>query len=68
MFARIREKDAAFYQRPEKAGFLLDYGDDESGVVPLLFRRAAGHSIDVGTSDLIANRASNREAALESVR
>jgi putative flavoprotein involved in K+ transport len=55
VFANIRERDAVFYERLEKAGFLLNYGEDESGLVPLLFRRAAGHYIDVGASELIAN-------------
>ena len=39
-----------FYRRLEKAGFLLDYGDDNSGLfMKDLLRRGSGYYIDVGT-------------------
>jgi putative flavoprotein involved in K+ transport len=32
VYNAIRERDAEYYKRLEKAGFLLDYGDDDSGL------------------------------------
>ena len=49
----IRVRDADFYRRLEKAGFLLDYGDDNSGLHVKYIRRGSGYYIDVGASDLI---------------
>ncbi|UYG04455.1 NAD(P)/FAD-dependent oxidoreductase [Halomonas sp. LR3S48] len=54
-FDRIRERDAEFYQRLEEAGFLLDFGDDDSGLFLKYLRRGSGYYIDVGACDLVAN-------------
>jgi putative flavoprotein involved in K+ transport len=53
--ARIRQEDAEFYARLEKAGFKLTFGADESGIGPMYMRRGSGYYIDVGASDLIAS-------------
>jgi putative flavoprotein involved in K+ transport len=53
--ARIRQEDADFYARLEKAGFKLTFGADESGIGPMYMRRGSGYYIDVGASDLIAS-------------
>ena len=42
-------------RRLEKAGFLLDYGDDESGLHMKYIRRGSGYYIDVGASELVAD-------------
>ncbi len=55
LYNTIRERDAEFYRRLEKAGFMLDYGDDESGLFMKYLRRGSGYYIDVGASDLIAD-------------
>src|SRR5437763_7705266 len=55
VYNAIRERDADFYKRLEKAGFLLDYGDDDSGLFMKYLRRASGYYIDVGASELVAN-------------
>lgn len=55
VYNAIRERDAEFYRRLEKAGFMLDYGDDESGLFMKYLRRGSGYYIDVGASDLIAD-------------
>jgi putative flavoprotein involved in K+ transport len=55
VYNAIRERDAEFYQRLEKAGFLLDYGEDDSGLFMKYLRRGSGYYIDVGASELIAN-------------
>jgi putative flavoprotein involved in K+ transport len=51
----IRVQDAEFYKRLEKAGFLLDFGDDESGLHMKYIRRGSGYYIDVGASELVAD-------------
>jgi putative flavoprotein involved in K+ transport len=53
LYEKIREKDADFYSGLEKAGFKLDYGDDESGLFMKYLRRGSGYYIDVGASQLI---------------
>ncbi|HEX4765350.1 MAG TPA: NAD(P)/FAD-dependent oxidoreductase [Lichenihabitans sp.] len=54
--AAIKAQDADLYRRLEKAGFMLDFGDDESGLHMKYMRRGSGYYIDVGASDLIADR------------
>ena len=53
VYDKIREVDADFYKALEKAGFKLDYGDDESGLFMKYLRRGSGYYIDVGASQLI---------------
>jgi len=55
VYNAIRERDADYYKRLEKAGFLLDYGDDDSGLFMKYLRRGSGYYIDVGASELVAN-------------
>ncbi len=50
---RLRETDAEFYARLEQVGFLLDFGEDESGLGMKYHRRGSGYYIDTGASDLI---------------
>ena len=53
--AAIKAQDADLYRRLEKAGFMLDFGDDDSGLHMKYMRRGSGYYIDVGASDLIAD-------------
>ena len=53
LYKEILERDAAFYERLTKAGFLLDFGEDESGLFMKYVRRGSGYYIDVGASELI---------------
>jgi putative flavoprotein involved in K+ transport len=55
VYQRIRERDADFYDRLEKAGFDLDWGDDGSGLFLKYLRRGSGYYIDVGASELVAD-------------
>jgi putative flavoprotein involved in K+ transport len=55
VFEAIKIRDKAFYERLENAGFMLDFGDDESGLFMKYVRRGSGYYIDVGASELIAN-------------
>ena len=52
---RMREAEAEYYGRLEGAGFLLDFGEDESGVGMKYQRRGSGYYIDVGASELIVS-------------
>lgn len=54
-FAAVKKRDATFYQKLEDAGFMLDFGDDESGLFLKYLRRGSGYYIDVGACDLVAN-------------
>ena len=53
IFEEIAKQDADFYQSLEKAGFLLDFGEDGSGLFMKYLRRGSGYYFDVGASELI---------------
>ncbi len=55
LYDQMRERDADFYDRLEKAGFDLDWGDDGSGLFMKYLRRGSGYYIDVGASELVAD-------------
>lgn len=55
IYQEIAKRDADLYQRLERAGFLLDFGDDGSGLFMKYLRRGSGYYIDVGASDLISD-------------
>ncbi|MCI0753053.1 flavin-containing monooxygenase [Teichococcus vastitatis] len=54
LWEEIAREDAAFYDRLRAAGFLLDFGEDGTGLSQKYLRRGSGYYIDVGTSELIA--------------
>ena len=54
-YEAMAERDKDFYERLEKAGFWLDWGDDGSGLFMKYLRRGSGYYIDVGAADLVAN-------------
>ena len=55
IYQEIARRDADFYERLRQAGFLLDFGDDGSGLFMKYLRRGSGYYIDVGASELIAD-------------
>src|SRR5262249_54051928 len=55
LYQEIARRDADLYERLTQAGFLLDFGDDGSGLFMKYLRRGSGYYIDVGASDLIAD-------------
>ncbi|WP_052863058.1 flavin-containing monooxygenase [Streptomyces niger] len=55
IYEQIRERDADFYERLEKAGFDHDWGDDGSGLFMKYLRRGSGYYIDVGAAELVAD-------------
>ena len=52
---KLRADDADYYARLEAAGFLLDFGEDDTGVAMKYQRRGSGYYIDTGASELIIN-------------
>ncbi|MEY8877096.1 MAG: flavin-containing monooxygenase [Leptothrix sp. (in: b-proteobacteria)] len=55
VYEAMKQRDADLYARLEAAGFLLDFGDDGSGLFMKYLRRGSGYYIDVGASELVAN-------------
>ena len=53
LYEEMRERDKDFYAALEKAGFMLDWGDDGSGLFMKYLRRGSGYYIDVGACQLI---------------
>jgi putative flavoprotein involved in K+ transport len=54
LYQEIAKQEAEFYDLLTKAGFLLDFGEDGSGLFVKYLRRGSGYYIDVGASQLIA--------------
>ena len=57
LYEKMKERDAAFYEGLERAGFMLDWGDDGSGLFMKYLRRGSGYYIDIGASQLIIDGA-----------
>ncbi|MEJ8822057.1 NAD(P)/FAD-dependent oxidoreductase [Variovorax humicola] len=55
VYEEMKKREADLYSRLEKAGFILDFGDDGSGLFMKYLRRGSGYYIDVGASELVAN-------------
>ena len=55
VYDEMKKRDADLYGRLEKAGFMLDFGVDGSGLFMKYLRRGSGYYIDVGASELVAN-------------
>ena len=68
VYDEIRKKDADFYSRLGAAGFMLDYGDDDSGLFMKYLRRGSGYYIDVGASELVASGDIKLESGVDVVR
>jgi putative flavoprotein involved in K+ transport len=68
VYNEIRKRDEDFYARLEKAGFLLDYGEDDSGLFVKYLRRGSGYYIDVGASELVASGDIKLKSGVDVVR
>ena len=53
VYEEIEARDHDFYERLRKAGFMLDFGEDGSGIFLKYLRRGSGYYIDVGACDLV---------------
>jgi putative flavoprotein involved in K+ transport len=65
LYEEIARRDADLYARLAKAGFLLDFGVDGSGLMMKALRTGSGYYIDVGGSELIASGAVKLKAGVE---
>jgi putative flavoprotein involved in K+ transport len=52
---QMKRDDGPFYERLRAAGFLLTFGEDDTGLGTMYARRGSGYYIDVGASDLISD-------------
>jgi putative flavoprotein involved in K+ transport len=52
-YTKLQRLDADFYAQLEKVGFMLDFGEDGSGIYVKAMRVGGGYYIDTGGSDLI---------------
>jgi putative flavoprotein involved in K+ transport len=55
VYEEMARVDKKLYDRLRKAGFMLDFGEDGSGLFMKYLRRGSGYYIDVGASDLVAD-------------
>lgn len=55
IYEQVKQHDKEFYDKLRKRGFILDFGDDDSGLFLKYLRRGSGYYIDVGASELIVN-------------
>jgi len=55
VYDEIQRIDAGFYDRLRAVGFMLDFGEDGSGLHTKYLRRGSGYYIDVGASELVAS-------------
>jgi putative flavoprotein involved in K+ transport len=53
LYDKIKARDSAFYDDLRAAGFHVDFGPDETGLMMKAFRTGSGYYIDVGGSQLI---------------
>jgi len=55
VYEEMAKRDKDLYDRLESAGFMLDFGEDGSGLFMKYLRRGSGYYIDVGASEMVAN-------------
>jgi putative flavoprotein involved in K+ transport len=53
LYDKIKARDATFYDDLRRAGFLIDFGPDETGLMMKALRTGSGYYMDVGGSQLI---------------
>ncbi|PZU09834.1 NAD(P)/FAD-dependent oxidoreductase [Sphingomonas sp.] len=65
VYDQVKKKDASFYDALREAGFMLDFGADESGLFMKYLRRGSGYYIDVGASDLVIDGSIKLKSGVE---
>jgi len=55
VYEEMARRDKDLYDRLESAGFMLDFGEDGSGLFMKYLRRGSGYYIDVGASEMVAD-------------
>lgn len=56
VYETVAKEDATFYKKLKDVGFMLDFGDDGSGLFMKYLRRGSGYYIDVGSSQLLIDK------------
>lgn len=65
LYDKIRARDAAFYDKLQATGFLIDFGPDETGLLMKAYRTGSGYYVDVGASQLIIDGEIGIKAGVE---
>ncbi|QES87163.1 NAD(P)/FAD-dependent oxidoreductase [Rhizosphaericola mali] len=65
IYNEVKKRDKAFYDSLEKAGFMLDFGDDGSGLFLKYLRRSSGYYINVGAAELVADGSIKLKSGVE---
>ena len=65
IYDEVQKRDQHFYDELRKAGFMLDFGDDGSGLFLKYLRRGSGYYINVGASELVANGSIKLKSGVE---
>ena len=69
VYQEMEKRDAGFYEGLRKAGFMLDFGEDGSGLFMKYLRRGSGYYIDVGASQLIIDgRVKLKQGAVRQIK
>ncbi len=55
VYEEMARVDKRLYDKLRKAGFMLDFGEDGSGLFMKYLRRGSGYYIDVGASEMVAD-------------
>lgn len=65
IYNEVKKRDKSFYDALTKAGFMLDFGDDGSGLFLKYLRRGSGYYINVGASELVADGSIKLKSGVE---
>jgi putative flavoprotein involved in K+ transport len=68
VYQEMERRDKDLYDRLRAAGFMLDFGDDGSGLFMKYLRRGSGYYIDVGASELVADGSIKLKSGVAVVR
>ncbi len=69
VYQEMEKRDAGFYEGLRRAGFMLDFGEDGSGLFMKYLRRGSGYYIDVGASQLIIDgRVKLKQGAVRQIK
>lgn len=65
---QMKQRDKEYYKRLEDAGFMLDFGEDDTGLFMKVLRTASGYYIDIGATELVAERKIQLKSRVEMER
>lgn len=65
IYNEVQKRDKSFYDALRERGFMLDFGDDGSGMFLKYLRRGSGYYINVGASELVADGSIKLKSGVE---